>query len=34
MDDRMNYITCFFRARQQDPALQDEPAHAAEVPPG
>jgi hypothetical protein len=32
MDDRMNYITCFFRARQQDPRLQVEPAHAAEVP--
>ena len=34
MDDRMNYITCFFRARQQDPRLRVEPAHAAEVPPG
>jgi hypothetical protein len=34
MDDRMNYITCFFRARQQDPRLQVEPAHSAGASPG
>jgi hypothetical protein len=26
MEDRLNYITCFFRARQQDPRLRDEPS--------
>lgn len=29
MEDRMNYITCFFRARQQDPRLLERPSYCA-----
>jgi hypothetical protein len=32
MDDRMNYITSFFRAWQQEPVLREEPAFARSTP--
>ena len=31
MEDRLNYITCFFRARQQDPRLQGVPGFLPET---